>query len=313
MRRVARVGLLGFVLSSLACQQELDYSKPAADPLDDPWVNSIEDSEPAPALVASADTPAATPAATPSLEAAAAPTDAATGVLAQPVAIADSATPSASVAKSSNHPGKTAELAPSPAPGEPSPASGEPSPAGVEPTAGGEPTSEPAAIEPAPAAKAEPAAAPALTIADFAGNYRYSGGSAQRAELAQAIEDAVLQLAMPIRGIGRKRLTNTNPIDDTLAIKISGDSVQTIFESGFDAECTIDGGTVKWTSKKGDKYKVRLRKKDTKLVQVIEGEDGVKTTVFVLSADKQTLTVHHKITADRLETPMTYKLSYKRK
>lgn len=172
-----------------------------------------------------------------------------------------------------------------------------------------------AAIDPAPAPAepAKPAAPPPITFADYAGSYRFSGGSAQQAALTQAIEDAVMQLSMAIRGIGRKRLTNTNPIDNKLDIVVTGDKVQTIFESGFDAECTIEGGTVHWTSKKGDKYKVRVRKKDTKIVQVIEGEDGVKTTVFVLSADKQTLTVHHKITADRLDVPMTYKLTYKRK
>lgn len=315
MRRSARVCLLGFglslVLSSLACKQELD-DKPAADPLEDPWVNAIED-EP----VAAAPAIAAAPAPAPANAGEAVPT----GVLAQPVdadttAASGDASPAGQVAAPG---GAKSPSSASATVGKAGVAASEAAVPGAEPAVV---PSEPAAIEPAPAPtpSAEPAAAskpepvaPTLTIADFDGNFRYSGGSAQRADLDQAIEDAVMQLAMPIRGIGRKRLTNTNPIDDTLEIKVGGDKVQTIFESGFDAECTIDGGTVKWTSKKGDKYKVRVRKKDTKLVQVIEGEDGVKTTVFVLSADKQSLTVHHKIEADRLETPMTYKLSYKRK
>lgn len=315
MRRSARVCLLGFglVLSSLACKQELD-DKPAADPLEDPWVNAIEDEEPVqPVAVAAA--PAAapvpavagtpTPAAAPVDTLIASPTpDAGASASTLPTSQPGGSTTVRSASSASAPAGQAAasEATPSPTPAAP----GEP--AAIEPAPAPTPSAEPAA-----ASKPEPAAAPALTIADFNGNFRYSGGSAQRADLDQAIEDAVMQLAMPIRGIGRKRLTNTNPIDDTLDIKVSGDKVQTIFESGFDAECTIDGGTVKWTSKKGDKYKVRVRKKDTKLVQVIEGEDGVKTTVFVLSADKQSLTVHHKIEADRLETPMTYKLSYKRK
>lgn len=316
MRRSARVCLLGFglVLSSLACKQELD-DKPAADPLEDPWVNAIEDEEPVqPVAVAAAPAAASVPAVAGTPTPAAAPVDtliasptpdagasASTLPTSQPGG-STTARSASSASAPAGQPAAASEATPSPTPAAP----GEP--AAIEPAPAPTPSAEPAA-----ASKPEPAAAPALTIADFNGNFRYSGGSAQRADLDQAIEDAVMQLAMPIRGIGRKRLTNTNPIDDTLDIKVSGDKVQTIFESGFDAECTIDGGTVKWTSKKGDKYKVRVRKKDTKLVQVIEGEDGVKTTVFVLSADKQSLTVHHKIEADRLETPMTYKLSYKRK
>lgn len=298
MRRAARILSLGLVWSLAACQQELD-SKPAADPLEDPWVQSIDEGEAEPPAVVVADpviapTPMAQPVAV--LEPVVVPEG-----TAEVAKLAGASTPSVESTK-------TAGTTPSPVvdPGTTPPADAAAIASEAEMPA--------PVIEPAPApVESKPVAAPAITYVDFAGDYRYSGGSAQRADLAQAIEDAVLQLAMPIRGIGRKRLTNTNPIDDKLEIVITGDKVQTIFESGFDAECTIDGGTVHWTSKKNDKYKVRVRKKDSKIVQVIEGEDGVKTTVFVLSSDKQTLTVHHKITADRLEVPMTYKLSYKRK
>ncbi|MCA9682791.1 MAG: hypothetical protein KC457_11380, partial [Myxococcales bacterium] len=182
---------------------------------------------------------------------------------------------------------------------------------GTVPTAAPE---APAAVEPAATKPAEPAKPAPVTIADYAGSYRYVGGDSQRKGLEQAIEDAILQLNPAIRGIGRKRLTKTNPIDDGLEIKLTGDKIQTIFTTGFDAEVTLDGGAVSWTSKKsGDKYKVRVVQKGNKLVQVIAGEDGVKTTVFVLSADKKKLTVNHKITSDRLQIPMTYKLTYSRK
>ncbi|MFV8754219.1 hypothetical protein ACNOYE_27055 [Nannocystaceae bacterium ST9] len=306
MRRAARILGCCLLLSTLACQQELD-SAPAADPLEDPWVNSIDEgeSEP-PVVVAAAPTPTPTPVPGPAapVDPLASPQPGA-GVEPSTVEVAKLAGASASVAKSAN-------TSVTPANPEGSEPAAPPSEAVVPTTADAPaPTIDPA---PAPApAEPAPVVAPAITIADYEGNFRYSGGSSQRADLDQAIEDAVMQLAMPIRGIGRKRLTNTNPIDDSLEIAIDGDKVQTIFESGFDAECVVDGSTVKWTSKKGDKYKVRVRKKDTKIVQVIEGEDGVKTTVFVLSADKQSLTVHHKVTSDRLEVPMTYKLSYKRK
>ena len=310
MRRTARILGLGLCLSSTACQQELD-SAPAADPLEDPWVNSIDEGEPE-ALVAA---PASQP---PMVVAAAelavvdpalvdpAPLEAGALVEPAPGSVPTSTTEVAKLA------GASTPAAKSSSPGNSASAELEPEVAPT-PSEAAEPAA--AAIEPAPkpAEAAKPAPAPAITFTDYAGKYRFSGGSAQRAALTQAIEDAAMQLAMPIRGIGRKRLTNTNPIDDTLDIVVTGDKVQTIFESGFDAECVIEGGTVHWTSKKGDKYKVRVRKKDTKIVQVIEGEDGVKTTVFVLSADRQTLTVHHKITADRLDEPMTYKLTYKRK
>ena len=75
----------------------------------------------------------------------------------------------------------------------------------------------------------------------------------------------------------------------------------------------IDGATVKTTGIDGEKLAVRVRSKGSKLVQHMQGKDGARTIVYVLSADRNKLTVHHKITADRLPEPLTYQLSYSRK
>jgi hypothetical protein len=310
LRRRAWI-LTAALLTLAACKNELD-DKPAVDPLDDPWVDAIETGDEEQPAVAATPAEAAPVAADPApidpnalaiAEAGdpAAP-DPATGVLATPTA--SGASSGAVKSKPGNSGAAPAEA--------------------IDPVAPTEPTEQPAAIDPNPAPAAEPTPAPTIepekpatpppiTIADFHGNYRYSGGSAQRTELEAAIEAAANTLAMAIRGIGRKRLTKTNPIDDTLDIVIAGDKVTTIFETGFDATCVIDGATIHWSNDKGDTYKVRVRSKGSKLVQVIEDDDGVKTTVFVLSSDKQKLTVHHKIEADRLPEPMTYRLSYSRK
>ncbi len=309
------------LLALTACKNELD-DKPAADPLEDPWVNAIDTGDDEPAMAAVEPVPGSAEPVNADAVAladpqAAAPTELATGVVASP-----SANPSPSSATGPASPG----AAKPGAAGEPA-AAGEPSAAGepaVAPEPGAAPSEQPGAAEPVPVADptpapapaaepAKPAAPPPITIADFHGNYRFVGGSSQREGLEAAIEEAASQLPGAIRGIGRRRLSKTNRVDNTLDIVVAGDKVTTIFESGFDAGCVVDGATVHWTSSKGDKYKVRVRAKGSKLVQIIVGEDGVKTTVFVLSADRQKLTVHHKITADRLPEPMTYRLSYARK
>jgi hypothetical protein len=309
LRRPAWI-LSAALLALTACKNELD-DKPAADPLEDPWVNAIDtgdDEQPVVAVVPAEAAPVAI-APTPAVDPNALALAEAEGEAAAPdPAAAVIATPSSTSGSAKAKPGVRSEASADPA----------------DPGAVAEPTEQPAitdpdpapAVEPNPAPSVEPAkpaAPPAITIADFHGNYRFVGGSAQRSDLEAAIETAANQLPMAIRGIGRKRLTKTNPIDDTLDIVIAGDKVTTIFETGFDATCVVDGATVHWSNNKGDAYKVRVRAKGSKLVQIIEGEDGVKTTVFMLSADKQKLTVHHKITADRLDEPMTYRLSYSRK
>jgi hypothetical protein len=296
---------------SLACKQEIDESKPAADPLEDPWVASIETGEDG-ELGELAAEPAPGEAPLGSGEA-----QPASAVLAAPTPATDEGGTRApggegsEVEAGAGHPEASPKAAQ--AGSEPTPAGegdAQPTPPAPEPE--GAPAAE-LASDPAPAAEPEPEPAPPVfAITDFDGNYRYVGGSAQRQALADAIDAAANELNGLIRGIGRKRLTKTNPIDTTLDLVVTSDSLQTIFETGFDAKCVIDGPTITWSGKK-EKYRVRVRRKGQKLVQIIEGPDGTKTTVFVLSKDKQRLTVHHKIVADKLPSPMTYKLSYARK
>jgi hypothetical protein len=304
-----------FVL--VACQAKEIDTKVLDDPLDDPWVAGLDTEggaaaeaklEPTPSELAGA-VEAGVPTEAGAVEAGV-PTEVAdpTAVPGEAAPVADAAQPgaptnSATASKSAGTPSNTQPATP-----------GEPTPTEA-PVA--DPTPEPANIQPAPEAQptpAQPTQPPPITLADFHGTYRYSGGNAQREALDAAIEDAVLQLNVAIRGIGRKRLLKTNPIDDTLQIVVTGDKVQTIFSvSGFDAEVTLGAAAVGYTGKSGSHYKVRVVQQGSKLVQVIAGEDGTKTTVFVLSSDRSKLTVNHKITSDRLTTPMTYKLSFTRK
>ncbi|MFO7563264.1 MAG: hypothetical protein R6X02_11525 [Enhygromyxa sp.] len=321
-----RAGTLGALLLALtSCKAELD-DKPAADPLDDPWVNALDTGEeelpatsadPAPAEAAPAPSEAVEPE-TPGVEPEALALALAEDADAKAEPASEQTTAALVASKSASSTADGSKPKPSGAKNEPEPSASES--AALEPQPEKSPAAEPSptpSAEPSPAPSiepAKPAAPPPVTIADFHGNYRFVGGSKQRAELTAAIEAAAQQLAGAIRGIGRKRLTKTNPIDNTLEIVIAGDKVTTIFETGFDATCVIDGPTVHWSNNKGDAYKVRVRSKgNNRLVQIIVGDDGVKTTVFVLSSDKQKLTVHHKITADRLPEPMTYRLSYSRK
>lgn len=300
--------------SEAEVEQQLVERAKAVEDLDDAWIDQLDEGddsfaelEAEPAVAGGGAVPSGDPAtavlATPS---AGQPADAATDP--------DAASPGAGASPVSARGGSGGGSAPSEA-GTPT---DEPGVEGAEGAEGAEavaPEGEGAELAPAP--EPEPAPAPAaptpVTAADYHGSFRYVGGAAQEQDLADAINVAVEQLPAAFRGIGRRRLTKTNPIDPSLDITIAGDKITTVFTSGFDATCTIDAGFINWTGKKGSKYKVKVRQKDTKLIQVIVGDDGVKTTVFVLSSDRQRLTVHHKITADRLPEPMTYRLSYARR
>jgi hypothetical protein len=291
-----RVWIFGAALFFGGCKDE---DAPVADPLDDPWVDAITAEEEPPAaaeLVAvAAPEQAVIEASSP------AEVQPASGVLATPSEPESEPEqkpkPSAAPEKSTAETQTLEEPTPTPEPA-------------VEPAPAVDPTPSPSAE---PTKPAEPASPPPITSADFHGNYRWVGGSSQRDELEAAIEATVDALPGALHGIARKRLTATNPVENTVDIVVAGDKVTTTFESGFNATCVIDGGTVNATDIEGGKLKVRLRWKDGKLIQQMEGKGGARTIVYVLSANRKKLTVHHKITSDRLPVPLTYRFSYTRK
>jgi hypothetical protein len=149
-------------------------------------------------------------------------------------------------------------------------------------------------------------------MADYNGTFRFSGGAAQRQGLEEAIEFGASQVAGIIRGIARKRLTKTQIIDDEIKMSVVGDKITFNWSNGSTMTCVIGGPKVSM-SFKGDTYLGRVLEKGSKMIVVFDAPDAVKTLVYVLSADRQKLTVHHKLDADQLSEPVTFKLSYTRK
>lgn len=303
---------LGLLLSLPGCKDKLE-DLPDIDPIDDPWIDNIDEGEELTAEVPADPT-------APPTEVAPTP---APGELA--VAVADpnadpnaAGTPDAATAETAKLGGasvptskpKSGNVADSSSP------SADPA-APVDPAA---PAAEPAPAEPAPAVEPTPEAAPVkpappppITMADFGGTYRFTGGSAQEQALAEAIEFGANQVAGIIRGVARKRLTKTQIIEDPVTLTITGDTAK--FHWGTTGEgmtCVIDGPTTTM-SYGGDKYKARCRQKDGKLITSFQAPDATKTIVYVLTSDRKNLTAHHKLVADQLSEPVTFKVSYTRK
>lgn len=311
-RRAQRIAVLisvGLLLTITGCKTAED--RPDTDPLNDPWLDAIETGdEETPAAATPTPDPTVDPALEPTtavpnpdgLElppdaaSAAATAEPAEGSTAKPAKLAGATKPSNSGAASD-------------APAEAAPPPGE-QPADVP---GEQPAAVPAPAEAAPPPKpAEPAPPPPITIADYDGTFRFSGGSAQRQGLTDAIEFGASQVAGIIRGIARKRLTKTQIIDDEIKMSVSGDKITFNWSNGSTMTCVVGGPKVSM-SFKGDKYLGRVLRKGSKMIIVFDASDATKTLVYVLSSDRQRLTVHHKLNADQLDEPVTFKLSYTRK
>lgn len=292
------------------CKDKLE-DLPDIDPIDDPWIDNIDEGE---ELLAEVPVDPAAPTA----EVAPPPIEDEAVAVADPNADPNAAVaPDAATAEAAKLAGATVPSSKPKSGGAvvPSP-SADPS-APVDPAA---PAAEPAPAEPAPAVQPTPAAEPVkpappapITMADFGGSFRFSGGSAQRQALTEAIEFGANQVAAIIRGVARKRLTKTQIIEDPVTLTITGDNAK--FHWGTTGEgmtCVIDGPTTTM-SYGGDKYKARCRQKDGKLITSFQAPDATKTIVYVLSSDRKVMTAHHKLIADQLSEPVTFKVTYTRK
>jgi hypothetical protein len=190
-----------------------------------------------------------------------------------------------------------------------------------EPTPAPAPVDSPPAPAPTPAPAPEPTPAPAPVAPApppqpvqnrFAGTFKFVGGEAQRTTVANAIETAVQELNALIRGIGRKRLTESNVIREQITIAVDGAKVSMTFAPGRTLTCTIDGPAVDWTSDSGKPVKVKLTAVKGRLVHNYQAEDGSRQSVYTLDDAGDKLTLSVTVKSDRLTNPIKYALSYKR-
>jgi hypothetical protein len=186
-----------------------------------------------------------------------------------------------------------------------------PAPAPAEPAPPTSPTPAPVETTPAPAPVA-PTPPPQPVQNRFAGTFKFVGGEAQRTTVANAIETAVQELNALIRGIGRKRLTESNVIRESITIAVDGAKVSMTFAPGRTLSCTIDGPAVDWTSDSGKPVKVKLTAVKGRLVHNYQAEDGSRQSVYTLDESGDKLTLSVTVKSDRLTNPIKYALSYKK-
>lgn len=173
------------------------------------------------------------------------------------------------------------------------------------------PATQPAEAMPAPQAVKEPAPPP--PEARLVGAYRFAGGSAQRQRLKDAIDIAVQQLNALIRGVGRRRLNESNQIRDQIDIAVNGDRVTTTFTPGGTLTATLGAAAIPWTTDTGNAVTAKVKMVKGRLVQDFKSDDGSRRNVFTLNKTGDTLTLSVTVRSDRLSEPVKYALTYKRK
>jgi len=148
----------------------------------------------------------------------------------------------------------------------------------------------------------------------FAGTYGYVGGDAEIKALDRAIDEVVDQMNFFIRGIARRRLRAPNLPSKEVSVFIEKGQIRIHRPGQPEVSAPADGKPITWRHlTDGDVFQVSHGIDDEGvLYQRFEGERSVSRNRFVLSEDEERLTIHTAITADRLPSPLRFKMTYER-
>lgn len=151
----------------------------------------------------------------------------------------------------------------------------------------------------------------AVTTADterFVGSYRFAGGQAQRTALKVAIEDLVASLNALLQGVAREKITETNPVFETVEIaRTDGGLALTL--GSLKNVCSLDGSATKVKGIDGSALTCRLSMKGDALVQRLHGPRGGRVNTFTVGKDgklKMQTRIHSKMMPKDLRYTLTY-------
>lgn len=146
------------------------------------------------------------------------------------------------------------------------------------------------------------------------GTYRFAGGQEEVQRVERAIDVAVDEMNVFIRGIARRRLKEPNLPSDELRISLGGESITVARTGQPEISAPATGKRVPWRNpRNGNELEVSHRITPAgALEQKLVGDRGVSTNVFALAADGK-LSMKTTVTADKLPSAIRFTTTYVRK
>lgn len=153
-------------------------------------------------------------------------------------------------------------------------------------------------------------ASPAHAQDGLAGSWKLASSSAEASQRRTAIQTATDDLPSFMRARARERLEERTTPPHELRIVVAGDQVE-ITRSGQTLLLTVGGAAVPVESE-GHRGRAQATRRNGNLVITLQGDNGERTTTYRLSEDGQRLVLDVDFTAQRLSTPVRYRVTYKR-
>jgi hypothetical protein len=145
---------------------------------------------------------------------------------------------------------------------------------------------------------------------DFTGKWQLKNSANETNKRLNAIENAVAGMGRFKQGRAREMIKKMTAPTNELTIADLGTQIK-ITRSGLEATVPTNGQPVSINAEQGI-VSLRATRNNGKLILVSETAGAVKTTIYELSADSQTLTQQNKLQSDKLPAPIEYTNSFKR-
>lgn len=142
------------------------------------------------------------------------------------------------------------------------------------------------------------------------GRWKLASSSTETAERRAAIETATQDLPSFMQSRARERLEERTTPPKKVRIVVAGDRIE-LTGSGQTLYLQVGGPAVAVESE-GRRGSARATRQNGNLVITMQGDNGVRTTTYRPSEDAQRLVLDVHFTAQRLSTPVRYRVTYKR-
>lgn len=116
----------------------------------------------------------------------------------------------------------------------------------------------------------------------------------------------------PISGQAKKRLESTNRPYAWIQFAPDGQMLTTTTDQ-WTLTTPKNGRLDDWSRNKDDRIDVTTRLQSGRLEHAFDAEDGRRVNVYTLSPDRNTLFMDVTVTSPKLDSPLTYRMVYRRK
>ncbi len=147
----------------------------------------------------------------------------------------------------------------------------------------------------------------------YAGEYLFVGGTAERSLIPPAVERAVDGMFFIARGIAYDRLLKNCEVCSRYTIAFDGTNVTVSGPCQIADVSPEDGREADHRTKLGDESKLSQRFVGESLVQYFRGDEGARRVTWTLLPDGDTLRVQFVITSKHLPHAVDYTLTYRRR